>query len=136
MGKLNQKKYNMSSGFSLPELLVVLIIIGILVVMVMPKFGSVISKTKTTEAKLMLNQIYMLEEAYRNENDMYTKSLDAIGYSQDKLVTEGGTARYKIEITEASDTSFLAIATAVVDINRNGIMDKWTIDQGKELHQD
>ncbi len=132
----NRIKKNSQSGFSLTELLVALIIIGILVVMAMPKFTSVITKTKTTEAKLMLNQIYMLEEAYWDEFDKYSTSLTEIGFKPDKVVTEGGSARYGIRITNASDTSFVAIATAVVDIHKNGIMDTWRINHRKELVQE
>ncbi|MCF6238663.1 MAG: prepilin-type N-terminal cleavage/methylation domain-containing protein [Candidatus Marinimicrobia bacterium] len=87
-----EEKHNKQAGFSLTELLVALIIIGILVVMAMPKFTSVISRTKNTEAKLMLNQIYMLEEAYWDEHDKYSTDLNAIGYKPDKLVTEDGSA--------------------------------------------
>ena len=133
--KHNGKQKN-QAGFSLTELLVALIIVGLLVVMAMPKFTSVITKTKTTEAKLMLNQIYMLEEAYWDEHDKYTVNLDDIGYKPDKLATNGGSARYDIKITSATDTSFLAVATAVVDIYKNGIMDTWAINQRKELMQE
>lgn len=126
---------NSQSGFSLTELLVALIIVGLLVVMAMPKFTSVITKTKTTEAKLMLNQIYMLEEAYWDEHDMYSTSLKDIGYKPDKLVTGGGSARYEVKIISAGDTSFVAKATAVVDIHKNGVMDTWQINHRKELIQ-
>jgi len=138
MARTNESriKNNNQAGFSLTELLVALIIIGILVVMAMPKFTSVITKTKTTEAKLMLNQIYMLEEAYWDEFDRYTTSLTEIGYKPDKVVTEGGSARYGIKINSATDTSFVAVATAVVDIHKNGIMDVWRINHRKELVQE
>jgi len=100
------KIWNNQAGFSLTELLVALIIVGLLVVMAMPKFTSVITRTKSTEAKLMLNQIYMLEEAYWDEHDKYSTNLTDIGYMPDKLVTDGGSARYGIKIVAANDTSF------------------------------
>lgn len=130
-----QRNRSNQAGFSLTELLVALIIIGILVAMAMPKFGSVISRTKTTEAKLMLNQIHLLQEAFRDEFDRYSMNFGEIGYAPDKLVTDGGSARYGIEIVSATDTSFIARATAVVDIHKNGIMDVWQIDQHKQLRQ-
>jgi len=133
--KFQNKQQTRQSGFSLTELLIALVIVGILVAMALPKFTSVINKTKTTEAKLMLDQVYMLEEAYRDEHDFYTKTLSEIGYRQDKLVTEGGKARYKVEVIEVSDTSFIGQATAVVDIYKNGKTDVWTINQRKELIQ-
>ncbi len=120
-------------GFTLTELLVVLVIIGVLVLLAVPKFTSVISKTKKTEAKLMLKQVYILEESFRNEHDRYSDDLLKIGFEQEKLVTNGGDARYFIEITEATDSSFIATATSVVDIDRDEVMDKWQIDEKKEL---
>lgn len=129
------KRNNTEHGFTLTELLVVLVIIGVLVLLAVPRFSSVVAKTKTTEAKLMLKQVYVLQEAYWDENDTYGKSLDAIGFRQEKLVTDGGDARYQIELTEATDTSFTAIATAVVDIYRDSEMDQWSINQRKELFE-
>ena len=51
------------SGFSLTELMVVLVIIGVLVLLALPKLLPVVKKAKTTEAKLMLKQLYTLEQS-------------------------------------------------------------------------
>lgn len=133
LNKIRAKYLSSQGGFTLTELLVVLVIIGLLVLLAAPKFTSVVGKTKKTEAKLMLNQVHVLEESYRDEHDRYSQDLEEIGFEQEKLTTEGGKARYKIEIVEADDTSFVATAIAVVDIDRDGVMDKWQIDHQKEL---
>ncbi|MFQ6606906.1 MAG: type IV pilin protein [Fidelibacterota bacterium] len=133
LNKIRAKYLSSQGGFTLTELLVVLVIIGLLVLLAVPKFTSVVGKTKKTEAKLMLNQVHVLEESYRDEHDRYSQDLEEIGFEQEKLTTEGGKARYKIEIVEADDTSFVATAIAVVDIDRDGVMDKWQIDHQKEL---
>jgi type IV pilus assembly protein PilE len=117
------------SGFSLTELLVVIVIIGILASLAIPKFLSVTTKAKTTEAKLMLKQVHSLQMSYYLENDIYSNNLPAIGFMQDKLKTEGGTARYLIEITEASAIKFLATATAVIDFDKDGTKNVWSVDQ-------
>jgi type IV pilus assembly protein PilE len=129
------KRFTYEEGFTLTEMLVVLIIIGILVMLAVPKFTSVINRTKMTEAKLMLNQIYTLEQAFYDEFDHYSKSLDEIGFKQDSLITEAGTARYRIELT-ATDTTFNVIATSVVDFDRDGQFNVWVIDQNKKLKQE
>jgi len=97
------------------ELMVVLVIIGILVLLALPKLEPIVTKAKTTEAKLMLKQVYTLEKSYKYENDRFSASIDEIGFEQDKLVTDGGRARYKIEIVSADEKGFVAQATAVVD---------------------
>jgi type IV pilus assembly protein PilE len=116
-------------GFSLTELLVVIVIIGILASLAIPKFLSVTTKAKTTEAKLMLKQLHSLQMSYFLENDVYSNDLAMIGFAQDRLKTEGGTARYKIEIVEVTESSFVATATAVIDFDKDGTMNVWSIDQ-------
>ena len=81
------------SGFSMVELMVVLVIIGILVLLALPRLEPVVTKAKETEAKLMLKQVYTLEKSYKYEHDTYTTSLADIGFEQDSLVTQGGRAR-------------------------------------------
>ncbi len=124
------------SGFSLTELLVVIVIIGVLAALAIPKFLSVITKAKSTEAKLMLKQIYNLQESYYLEKDVYSKELGVLGFQTEKLVTEGGPARYKIEIPEASATEFLASATAVVDFDKDGVFNRWSINHEGVLKEE
>lgn len=122
-------RWQSTSGFSMVELMVVLVIIGILVLLALPRLEPVVSKAKETEAKLMLKQVYTLEKSYKYENDIYSNSLANIGFEQDSLVTEGGRARYRISIVSADANSFVAEATAVVDFNGNGQFNVWTVDQ-------
>ncbi|MBZ0181141.1 MAG: prepilin-type N-terminal cleavage/methylation domain-containing protein [Melioribacteraceae bacterium] len=116
-------------GFSLTELMVVLVIIGILVLLALPRLMPVVTKAKTTEAKIALKQIEMLQKTYRFENDRYSGSINEIGFEQEKLITEGGTARYKIKILEADVTTFKAQAAAVVDFDNDGIFNIWIVDE-------
>lgn len=133
MGLKNKLKN--ASGFTLTELLVVIVIIGILAGLTIPKFRNTTTRAKATEAKLMLKEIYSLEKAYNLENDTWGSTLEAIGFEQERLKTEGGNARYKIEITAVSDTGFVATATAVVDFDKDGTFNVWAIDQNNNLIQ-
>lgn len=117
------------AGFSMTELMVVLVIIGVLTLLALPRLMPLVTKAKTTEAKLMLKQVYTLEKSYKYEHDVYSSSLTDIGFEQEKLVTDGGQARYRIEILAADEMSFSAQATAVVDFNNNGTLNVWVTDQ-------
>ncbi len=70
-----------SKGFTLVELMVVLVIIGILATMAIPKFFGATDKTKATECKPVLKEIYTLQEAYSMENSGYAANATAIGFT-------------------------------------------------------
>ena len=116
------------SGFSMTELLVVIVIIGILASLAIPKFMNITTKAKSTEAKLMLKQLHNLQLGYYLENDIYANNLETIGFTQSKLKTEGGSARYKIEIVESDLARFIATATSVVDFDKDGTLNVWSVD--------
>ena len=122
-------------GFTLTELLVVIVIIGILAALTIPKFLNVTTRAKTTEAKLMLKQVCNLQKAYYLENDFYAPTLEAIGFEQEKLKTEGGSARYRIELKEVEAVGFLATATSVIDFDKDGAFNVWTINEEGLLRQ-
>ena len=90
-------------AFSLPELLVVLVIIGILVLIALPNLMPLISRAKSTEAQQQLVFLHTLEKNNFYTYSKYSASLEELGFEQQPLVTEGGHANYRIEIVEASE---------------------------------
>ncbi len=124
-------------GYTLTEILVVLVIIGILVLLALPNLLPLITKTKSTEAKIQLEHIQTLEKTYFYEHSKYSTDLTEIGFIQETLSTAGkdGRANYAITITNATNTTFTARATAVVDFNGNGVFNVWEIDQNKTLRE-
>ncbi len=120
-------------AFTLPELLVVLVIIGILVLLALPRLMPLITRTKATEAKLQLKHLQTLEQSYFYLYSRYSDDFLAVGFEQEVLVTDGGPANYLIEITESGFDGFKATATAVVDFDKDGQYNKWEIDQENNL---
>ncbi len=122
-------------AFTLSELLVVLVIIGILVLLALPNLMPMITRAKSTEAKLQLEYIHTLEQTYFYTYSRYTDDLPAIGYEQEKLVSEGGNANYMIEIVEAGPANFIARATSETDFDKDGVFNVWEINQDKQLSE-
>jgi type IV pilus assembly protein PilE len=119
------------AAFTLQELLIVLVIIGILMLLALPNFLPLITKAKSTEAKLQLEHLAQLEKTYYLEYSRYTKDLTSIPFEQEPLVTESeiGRANYRIELIDADAASFLGRATSVVDFDGDGEYNVWEIDQ-------
>jgi type IV pilus assembly protein PilE len=120
-------------GFTLPELLIVLVIIGILILLAMPRLMPLISQAKSTEAQLQLRHLYTLEKTYFYLHSKYSLLLEEVGFEQEKSVAEGGNANYFIEIIEAEIYTFKGRATALVDFDGDGIFNIWEIDQDNRL---
>ena len=122
-------------GFSMTELMVVLVIIGTLTLLALPRFMSVATRAKMSEAKMMLRQVHALQKSYYMEHDVYASTLEALQFEQVPLVTDGGTARYQIAVEEARDSAFVATATSVVDFDKDGTMNVWKVDQGGVIEE-
>ncbi len=127
----NNKKF--LPAFSLTELLIVMVIIGILVLIALPNLMPLITRAKSTEAKLQLSHTYTLQRTYFFEFSKYSDNLEQIGFEQEKLVADGGQANYLIEIVEATADGFIIQATSTVDFDRDGTYNVWQIDQDKNL---
>lgn len=123
------------SSFTLTEVLVVLIIIGVLILLALPNLLPLITRAKSTEAKIQLQHAYTLEKNYFFENSTYSSVLSDIAFEQQPLTTEGGQANYKLEVAEASGNGFRIRAIAVVDFDGDGVFNVWEIDHNKKIKE-
>jgi len=124
-----------NKGFTLIELMIVVVIIGILAALAIPRFMRSTTKSKQSEAKQLLKQIYTMQHAYRQEFNAYAcngvtgtallpTAFAVIG------VDIGATARYSYGMVAAANT-FTCTATANLDDDVTN--DVWTITEAGNL---
>ena len=94
-----------------------------------------ITRAKSTEAKLQLQHVHTLQQNYFYEQSKYCSDLEELGFEQEALTVDGGRANYRIEIIEAGPSAFIARATSVTDFNGNGTFNVWEMDQNKTLKE-
>lgn len=119
----------MRKGFTLIELMVVIVIVGILAAVAIPKFINASQKAKASEFPTVLSAIYSGELAYQAQSGTFVTSLQALKDSA--YVDIAITSRwFTYSMPSASNASFQAMAT----INAPGfgnttVLDYATIDQ-------
>jgi type IV pilus assembly protein PilE len=130
MEEKNHKKLN---AYSLLDVMGAIFIAGLLTMSAMPSIMKMVTKAKQIEAKNQLEHVYSLERLHYMEFSKYSADLDDIDFEHQPLETEGGRAKYQIEIIEASNTTFTARATAIQDFDGDGVFNAWEINHDRKL---
>ena len=114
-------------GFSLMEVMIVVVIIGILAALAYPNLEKYLKRARQTEAKTNLSAIYTAQKIYFTLHQSYTKDINEFDLS----LAQG---LYKYTIPEASTSTFKAQAEGNID--DDDALDIWTIDQDKDLSKE
>jgi prepilin-type N-terminal cleavage/methylation domain-containing protein len=117
---LGQNKTGMY-GFTLVELLIVILIVGILAALAMTMYTGYQKKAKMVEAKMGLKELAQLQATFFGVNDTYTTDLALLGFSLE------GDQRYVYTVPLANSFSFQASATANLDDDTT--LDVWTMNE-------
>jgi prepilin-type N-terminal cleavage/methylation domain-containing protein len=122
-------------GFTLIELMIVVVIIGILAALALPRFMTSSTKSKQSEAKQYLKEIYTMQRTYLMDSETYacngavadsTNTLAFVNICVEIMLP----ARYTYSMT-ASRNQFTCIATANLD--DDPAIDTWVIDDTGRL---
>jgi type IV pilus assembly protein PilE len=140
MRKLANFAAQTAGGFTLIELMVVVLIITILTVIAVPSYTSQVRKSHRTEAKSILLDIAGREERFLATTGIYSSAASDLGFSG-TFPQPVGSQYYRIEAptivaatagnitTAATPAKFLFTATAINGQAKDTNCAQFTIDQ-------
>ena len=111
-------------GFSLMEVMIVVVIIGILAALAYPNLEKYLKRARQTEAKTNLSAIYTAQKIYFTLHQSYAEDINELDLS----LVQGDPYTFTME---ASTSTFKAQAEGNID--DDDVLDTWTIDQDKDL---
>ena len=111
-------------GFSLMEVMIVVVIIGILAALAYPNLEKYLKRARQTEAKTNLSAIYTAQKIYFSLHQSYADDINELDLS----LVQGDPYTFTME---ASTSTFKAQAEGNID--DDDALDTWTIDQDKNL---
>ena len=96
------------AGFTLIELMAVVVVIAILATIALPAYTDYIRKSRRAEAITLLNRIAQEQERWRANNPAYTTDLSAAGLN----VANPSSGYYTLSIPASGVSTYTARATA------------------------
>ncbi len=107
------------SGFTLLEILIVIIILGILAALAIPVYSAVREKAVKQEAYQQLAAIREAEQRYAAAYNTYTSSFTLLEYDP-AAVAPGVTAHYTYTVPTATTAALTVVAARITSIAPTG----------------
>jgi type IV pilus assembly protein PilE len=128
-----QSTLKKSSGFTLVELIVAMVIAAILAAVAIPAYSNYVRKARRTDAKTALLDMASLEERYFSVNNKYSSTATDLGYASFPVTVGSGTGDYTIPAptigaaTTAAAATFSLTATATGDQAKDTLCATFTL---------
>ncbi len=115
------KNWKVKKGFTLLELLVVVIIVGILASIAIPQYVKITEKSRASEARSILGTIRTAEAAFFQQNNVYTLTIANLDIDDPNAVPGVHYFSYAVTAMDnaAVPPTFTAIATRYTANGRN-----------------
>lgn len=114
------------AGLSLIEIMITLVIVAVIAGLAYPRYQKMVSRSKQTEAKTMLQAIFVGQDLYKTSNQVYCDNLEMLD------IQIPPDARYTYS-SKTADNGASFVAKAVADIDGDPVMDEWQIDHRNQL---
>jgi type IV pilus assembly protein PilE len=96
-------------GFTMMELMIALVIVGVLVAIALPSYRSYTLRAQRNNAKAFLAQVLAKEESWFNDRKAYATNLSSLGYSANTIYLDTNGA---VGATSSSGAFSVLICTA------------------------
>ena len=110
------KKRANQQGFTLMELMVVIVIVAILAAEAVPLYINYVRDAKRTEAKGAIAAVISAEQVYYQNNNTYTTDMTKLKVDITEL-----SRNWQVTVDSASDTKFKVSATGKTTGDANGL---------------
>lgn len=94
-------------GFTLIEVMIVVVIIGILAAIALPSYQEYVIRGNRTEGQALLVDAAARQERYFAQNNTYADDISKLNMSEDSP-----NQHYKVSVTSADSNSYKLLATA------------------------